>query len=85
MNTKVHQTFFADKLLCGSAEIIIEFARFVVIHSSELHTVLVVLPVVWLVGCPREEVLRSRYKHHPHCAAKHEMDFLCVKLRSFYS
>lgn len=66
MNKKVlHQTFFADKFLCGCAEIIIEFPRFMVIHPSEVHTVLVILPVVWLVWPPREEVLRSKTKNSP--------------------
>lgn len=55
-----NQTFFADKFLSGGAEIIIEFSRFMVIHPSEVRTVLVVLPVVWLVGRPWEEVLISK-------------------------
>lgn len=67
MNIKstVCQTFFADKIQAGGAEIIIEFPRFMVLHPSDVHTVLVVLPVVGLVGPPWEEVLRED-KNSPH-------------------
>lgn len=52
-------TFFADVFLCARADIIVEFPSFRVSHPSEVHTVLIVLPVVWLVGLPQKEVLRS--------------------------
>ena len=49
---QVHRTFFADKLLSGGAEVVVEFPRLVVVHPPELDTVLVVLPVVRLVRPP---------------------------------
>lgn len=52
-------TFFADELLRGCAEVVVEFPGLVVVHPSELHAVFVVLPVVRLVGRPGEEVLRG--------------------------
>lgn len=54
---KQKQTFFADKFLCGRAKIIVELPGLVVVHPSELDAVFVVLPVVWLVRRPWEEVL----------------------------
>lgn len=51
------RTFFADKFLCGRAEVLVEFPRFLVVHPSDLYAILDVLPVVWLVRRPRKEVL----------------------------
>ena len=64
MNIKysVCETFFADEVPRGGAEIIVEFPRFVVGHPSQVSAVLVVLPVVRLVGRPGEEVLTSKTK-----------------------
>lgn len=52
-------TFFADKFLSGGAEVIVELPGLLVVHPSEVDTVLVALPVVRLVGSPWEEVLRE--------------------------
>lgn len=50
-------TFFADEFIGGCAEVVFEFSRFCVHRAFQVNAVLVVLPVVRLVWCPREEVL----------------------------
>lgn len=52
------QTFFADELVGGGADVVVELPRLHVVHPPDVHAVLVVLPVVRLVGPPREQVLR---------------------------
>lgn len=51
------RTFFADELVGGGAEVVVKLPCFYVVHPPDVHAVLVALPVVWLVGAPREKVL----------------------------
>lgn len=53
------QTFFADELVGGGADVVVELPRLDVVHPPDVHAVLLVLPVVRLVGPPWEEVLRG--------------------------
>lgn len=53
------QTFFADELVGGGADVVVELPRFDVVRPPDVHAVLLVLPVVWLAGAPREQVLQT--------------------------
>lgn len=78
-----YQTFFADEFLCGCAEIITEFPSILVIHPSQVHTVLVVLPVVWLAVPPWEEVLRSKDKNSQPAAIFHNEALMIFDFQMF--
>lgn len=52
------QTFFADELAGGGADVVVELPRLDVVHPSDVHAVLLVLPVVRLAGPPYEQVLQ---------------------------
>lgn len=53
------QTFFADKFPGVGADVVSELPGLGLSRPLEVHAVLVLLPVVRLVGRPREEILRS--------------------------
>lgn len=61
-NVYEHLTFFANKFFRGSALVVIKLPRVRVSHSRQVNAVLVVLIVVWLVGRPRQDILRSSAK-----------------------
>lgn len=52
------QTFFADELVGGAADVVVELPRFDVVRPPDVHAVLLVFPVVRLAGAPYEQVLQ---------------------------
>lgn len=63
------QTFFADELAGGGADVVVELPRFNVVRSPDVHAVLLVLPVVRLVGAPGEQVLQRDNLRSSACSA----------------
>lgn len=49
----IRRTFFADEREGCGAELIVEIAGVAVVHAPHGDTVLIVLPVIWLVMIPR--------------------------------
>lgn len=52
------QTFFADELAAGGADVVVKLPRFDVVGAPDVHAVLLVLPVVRLARAPWEKVLQ---------------------------
>lgn len=55
------QTFLADELVGGGADVVVELPWFRVVRPPDVHTVLIVLPVVRLAGAPQEQVLQREH------------------------